>query len=143
MANTTKFLEKELLKYGLGLTTTWTKPTYTYAALFTTAPNADYLSSSTTGLEVSATNYTRQQITWGTPVVNNDLTNSSKVTNSADLVWTADANWGTVKAIGVFNTQTKSTGDLLWFGNLSADTNLTVSGNKLTVLVGGLTVTLA
>ena len=150
MANITKFLEKKLLEHSVGKAS-WTSPTSggTFAALFTVTPTVDYLDTTNEdGHELTQSGYSRLAITWNNAVANTDLTNSSKIVTSGtagvnDLVWTADGNWGTIVAVGIFNTGVKGTGDLLWFGPLSANAVLAVSGDTLTIPAGSLTLTLA
>ena len=145
MSNITKYLEKKILDHSVG-TTAFTKPTNTYAALFTSTHTVNYTSAIPTGTEVStsSTGYSRIVIAWEGAVDNADLTNSSKVVNkTSDLVWTATATWGAspVTTIGIFDTQ--NAGNLLWFGPLSANVSITAAGDTLTIPVGSLTLTLA
>jgi len=145
MANITKYLEKKLLEHSIGKTE-FTVPSVTYAALFTSSPTADY-TPTTQGpaVEVSGTGYVRVEVTnkWNTAVDNNDLTNSSKITNSDDLRWpaagTISASWGLVTTIGIFDAA--SAGNLLWFGPLSVPVTLG-SGDSFTIPEDSLTLTL-
>lgn len=149
MANITKYLEKELLEHSVGKST-FTMPTQIYVGLFTSTPNANYTSAAPNGTEVtaSATNYARRPISlpggWNAAVDNNDLTYSSKITNSADISWPDETglisgNWGEVKSIGIFDAPTS--GNLLWFGPLSTYVSLS-SGDTFTIPSGNITLTL-
>lgn len=146
MANITKYLEKKLLEHSVGKTG-FTLPDPTYAALFTSSPTADY-TPSTQGpaVEVTGTGYSRISMAskWNTAVDNNDLTNSSKITNSANLRWpgpsgTISATWGLVTSIGIFDAPTA--GNLLWFGPISLPVTLG-SGDSFTIPQDSLTLTL-
>jgi hypothetical protein len=151
MANITKYLEKALLAQSVGVTNPTNNNNFsvsgTYAALFTTSPTADYTSTYPDGVEVSnsigSPVYTRQAITWGTAMNNVDQTNSSKIQNTNSIVWTASGNWGTVTTIGIFDNSNVGSGNLLWFGPLSASATLGSSGDTLTLSSGTLTLTLA
>lgn len=129
--NLTNYLENVLLEHSTGKTS-WTKPTNTYAALYTVAPT-----DSTSGTEVaSASAYARQVITWGTAA-------SGSIANSANIRWpstgSATGSWGVVVAVGIFDALTS--GNLLWYGPLSASVTI-ATGDSFQITSGGLTLTL-
>lgn len=130
--NISNYAENKILEHVTGVTT-FTKPTNTYAALFTVAPT-----DSTAGTEVVAGNgYARQQITWGTA-------SNGSISNSAEIRFptspsNATAAWGTIVAVGIFDTS--SAGNLLWYGNLSASVTVG-NGDAFKIAAGGLTLSL-
>lgn len=129
--NLTNYLENALLEHSTGKTT-WTKPTNTYGALFTVAPT-----DSAAGTEVASSNgYSRQQISWGSAA-------NGAIANNAAINWpstgSATGSWGTIVAVGVFDALT--TGNLLWYGPLSASVTIG-TGDSFSITTGGLTLTL-
>lgn len=130
--NLTDFLETALLDHCTGRAT-YAKPTNTYLALFTVAPG-----EASAGTEVASSGgYERQQITWG-------AANTGAISTSADIRFPpasalATTDWGTVVALGIFDTLTS--GNLLWYGTLSASVTVN-SGDSYTIQTGGLTLTL-
>lgn len=131
--NLTTYLADNLLDHLTGRVA-YTKPTNTYAALFTVAP-----AQSGGGTEVAAANgYIRQQITWG-------AASARVISHTADIrfpagVANASGNWGTVVAIGIFDALTS--GNLLLFGTLSASVTVN-SGDAFKLVTGALTVALS
>ena len=106
MAAASDFLELKILEHTLGISS-YTAPTTTYLALFTSDPT-----DAGTGTEVSGGSYARQAISWNTP-------SSGATTNSADVTFPqATANYGTVTHIGIYDAS--SAGNLLYHGSLSA-----------------------
>lgn len=157
MANITKYLEKRLLTQSVGQTVS--NPNWhvaTYIGLFITMPTADWtLDNQGNSVEVYETNgYLRKPISWNTAVDNVDLSNSSKITNASSptVQWTATGGFwkasssatsaATVVGAGIFDSNTKSTGNLLWFGELSAPVTLAI-GDTLTIEPETFTLTLA
>jgi len=125
MANITTYLENKFLEHSLGVTA-YTKPTSTYAALFTASPTI-----AGGGTEVTGTGYTRQLITWGAAA-------AGQIANTAALTWTATGSWSSgssITSIGIFDTSTS--GNLLYFGPLSASLVMTTS-DTFTIPVGSL-----
>ena len=106
MAAASDYLELKILEHTLGITS-FTAPSTTYLALFTSDPT-----DAGTGTEVSGGSYARQSISWNTPA-------SGATTNSADVTFPqATGNYGTVTHIGIFDAS--SAGNLLYHGALSA-----------------------
>lgn len=127
MAEMSNYLENALINATLR-NTSYTSPTTTYVALYTTDPtDAD------TGTEVSGGSYARQAVTFGAP--SNGVT-----TNSASVTFpTASGNWGTITHIGIRDASTA--GNLLYHTPL--DTSKTVNTSDVfTISSGNLSVTL-
>lgn len=127
MAEMSNYLENALINATLR-NTSYTSPTTTYVALYTTDPtDAD------TGTEVSGGSYARQAVTFGAP--SNGVT-----TNSASVTFpTATGNWGTITHIGIRDASTA--GNLLYHTPL--DTSKTVNTSDVfTISSGNLSVTL-
>jgi len=106
----------------------FTPPSTVYVALYTTAPT-----DAGGGTEVSGGSYARQAVTF-------NAASAGSITNSADITFPqATTDWGTIVAVGLFDTQTA--GNLLWYGNLT--TSQTVNnGNIFKISAGNLTVSL-
>jgi hypothetical protein len=128
MAEMGNYLENALINAVLR-NTSYTSPTTTYLALYTSDPtDAD------TGTEVTGGSYARQEITFGSP--SNGVT-----TNSAAIEFPqATGNWGTVTHVAIRDALTS--GNLLFHTPL--DTSKTInSGDVFKITSGNLSVTLA
>lgn len=128
MAEMGNYLENALINAVLR-NTSYTSPTTTYLALYTSDPtDAD------TGTEVTGGSYARQAITFGSP--SNGVT-----TNSAAIEFPqATGNWGTVTHVAIRDALTS--GNLLFHTPL--DTSKIInSGDVFKITSGNLSVTLA
>lgn len=127
MAAASNYLELKILEHTLGITS-YTAPSTTYLALFTTDPT-----DAGSGTEVSGGSYARQSISWNTP-------SGGAVTNSADVTFPqATANYGTVTHIGIYDAS--SSGNLLYHGALSASKSVETNDTFI-VEAGDLSVSL-
>jgi hypothetical protein len=128
MAEMGNYLENALINAVLR-NTSYTSPTTTYLAVYTSDPtDAD------TGTEVTGGSYARQEITFGSP--SNGVT-----TNSAAIEFPqATASWGTVTHVAIRDALTS--GNLLFHTPL--DTSKTINnGDVFKITSGNLSVTLA
>jgi hypothetical protein len=128
MAEMSNYLETALIN-GTLRGTTYTAPTTTYLALYTSDPtDAD------TGTEVSGGSYTRQPITMGAP-------SNGASTNSASIEFSqATADWGIVAYVGIRDALTS--GNLLY--HTALDTSKTIAnGDIFKITAGNLSVTLS
>jgi hypothetical protein len=119
-------------------TSSWTKPTDVYVALFTTIPDDD----GTNGVEVTGTGYARikhgpADDKWAAPVSGNGVFSNIGVIQFGSPT----ANWGTVTSIGLFSAVTGGT----LYAKGALGTNVTVnSGDPAPAFAEGtLTVTLS
>lgn len=128
MAEMSNYLENALIN-GTLRGTTYTAPTTTYLALYTSDPtDAD------TGTEVTGGAYARQSITMGAPS-NGVSTNSSAIEYPQCTL-----TWGTVTHVGIRDALTS--GNLLYHTPL--DTSKAIStGDIFRVAISSLSVTLA
>jgi hypothetical protein len=128
MAEMSNYLENALINATLR-NTSYTSPTTTYLALYTSDPtDAD------TGTEVTGGSYARQAITFSSP--SNGVTSNS----SAVEFPTATASWGTVTYVGIRDAVTS--GNLLYHTALDASKAID-TGDIFRISSGNLTVTLA
>ena len=128
MAEMSNFLENALINATLR-NTSYTSPTTTYLALYTSDPtDAD------TGTEVSGGSYVRQPITMGAP-------SNGASTNSAAIEYPqCTADWGIVAYVGIRDALTS--GNLLY--HTALDTSKTIAnGDIFKITAGNLSVTLA
>ncbi len=117
--NLSNYAEAKLTDHLLG-TATFTKPTATHLALFTTSP-----SDSTAGVEVGSGNgYARVTVTWSSATTLG-ATNNNTITFTA-----AGSGGGNVVAIGLFDSINPGTGNMLAYGPLTQDRNME-SGNVI------------
>ena len=108
-------------------TTSVTRPTAWYLALYTVAP-----SEAGGGTECSGTSYARQSFTMSV--------SGNQATNTANVEYpTAGSSWGTIVAVGVFTALTGGT--LIAYGNLTASKTI-ATGDVLRVPAGDLDITL-
>jgi len=108
-------------------TTSVTRPTAWYLALYTVAPG-----EGGGGTECSGTSYARQSFTMS---VSGNL-----ATNTANVEYpTAGSSWGTIVAVGVFTAVTGGT--LIAYGDLTASKTI-ATGDVLRVPAGDLDITL-
>lgn len=132
--NISSYLSTALLNHSLGIAP-YTSPTLVYAGLFNVSPT----SATDPGTEVTAPGYARVVITWAPATV-------GVVQNSASIRFpasgTASSAWGTIPAIGVFDSPTLGVGNLLWFGPLSA-TAIVPFGSFFSLSPDNLTITLS
>lgn len=119
------YLENKLLDHFLG-TTTYTKPTTVYVALFTATP-----SDTGGGTEVTGGSYVRKAATFS-------AASSGATSNSADIDFTSMPTC-TVVAAGIYDALTS--GNLLAWTTLTANKSLT-SGDTLRIATGDLDITI-
>jgi hypothetical protein len=128
MAEISNYLENALIN-GTLRGTTYTAPTTTFLALYTSDPtDAD------TGTEVSGGSYARQSITMGAP-------SNGASTNSAAIEYPqCTADWGTVAFVGIRDAVTG--GNLLY--HTALDTSKVIAnGDIFKITAGNLSVTLS
>jgi hypothetical protein len=128
MAEMSNYLENALIN-GTLRGTTYTAPTTTYLALYTSDPtDAD------TGTEVTGGSYARQAITMGAP-------SNGASTNSASIEFPqATADWGIVAYVGIRDALTS--GNLLYHTPLDSSKTI-ANGDIFKITAGNLSVTLA
>lgn len=130
MSQLSNYAEAKLLDHVLG-TTTYTKPTATYLALFTATP-----SDTGGGTEVSGNGYARQAVTW-----NAASSGAGTADNSSTHTFTASGgNWGTITHIAIMDAST--TGNFLYYGAVTASRVIN-DGDSLTVAAGAIVCSLA
>lgn len=128
MAEMSNYLENALINAVLR-NTSYTSPTTTYLALYTSDPtDAD------TGTEISGGSYQRQPITFGAPS-NGVSTNSSAIEFPQ-----ATANWGTITHVAIRDAVTS--GNLLFHTPLDASKVIN-NGDIFKITSGNLSVTFA
>ena len=123
--NLSNYLENKVLDHIMG-TTTYTKPSAVYVALYTAAP-----SDTGGGTEVTGGSYARQTAAFA-------AASSGATSNSANIDFTVMPAC-TVVAIGIFDALT--TGNLLVWGTLSTNKSLD-AGDTLRIATGDLDITL-
>ena len=135
MANASDYLEGQIIAH-LFRTSSWTKPTNLFIALYTAAPN-----DAGGGTEVSGGSYARVQrnpldANWAAPSGGNGQTSNVAAIDFG----TASANWGTITHFGILDASTS--GNLLVWGALTSSRTVN-SGDAFQIPAGQLTVTMA
>jgi hypothetical protein len=123
--NLSNYLENKLIDHFLG-TTTFTKPSAVYVALFTVAPD-----DTGGGTEVSGGSYARQTATFTAA--------SSGATSNDSNIDFVNMPAATTVAIGIFDNLT--TGNLLLWGTLTAN-KTTDAGDTLRIATGDLDISI-
>jgi len=123
--NLSNYLEDKVLDHILG-TTTYTKPTTVYVALYTAAP-----SDAGGGTQVTGGSYARQTAAFS-------ASSSGATSNSANIDFVSMPAC-TVVAIGIFDALTA--GNLLVWGTLSTNKSLD-AGDTLRIATGDLDISL-
>jgi hypothetical protein len=128
MAEMSNHLENALINAVLR-NTSYTSPTTTYLALYTSDPtDAD------TGTEITGGSYVRQAITFGAPA-NGTSTNSAAVEFPQ-----ATADWGVITYVGIRDAVTS--GNLLFHTALDASKTIN-NGDVFKITAGNLSVQLS
>lgn len=129
--NISDYLRTALLNHAFDVAT-FVPPPAVWAALYTVPPT-----SAGGGTEVTASDYVRVQTTWS-------LASLGSIQNSAVINFPNNgltlSNWGVVNTLCLLDAPT--TGNLLWFGPLSAPVQLQL-GTSFELAIDGLTVTLS
>lgn len=123
--NLSNYLENKLIDHFLG-TTTYTKPTSVYVALYTVTPG-----EAGGGTEVTGGSYARQIATFSAAA-----SGATSNTGNIDFVNMPAA---TVVAIGIFDALTS--GNLLLYGSLTAN-KTTDAGDTLRIATGDLDISI-
>jgi hypothetical protein len=123
--NLTNYLESKLIDHFLG-TTTYTKPSAVYVALFTVTPG-----EAAGGTEVTGGSYARQAATFG-------AASSGATTNDTNIDF-ANMPAATTVAIGIFDASTS--GNMLLYGALTTN-KTTDAGDTLRIATGSLSVSI-
>jgi len=128
MAEMSNYLEGALINAVLR-NTSYTSPTTTYLALYTSDPtDAD------TGTEISGGSYARQAITFGAP-------SNGTSTNSAAVEFPqATADWGVISHVAIRDAVTS--GNLLFHTALDASKTIN-NGDVFKITTGNLSVQLS
>lgn len=126
MAQLSDFAENLLVDW-LMTGATVTRPTTWFVALFTTAPN-----DTGGGVEVSGGGYARSAVTFAP-------SSGGQSVNSADVSYSATADWGTVTHAAIFDAA--SGGGILWHGAFISQRTV-LDGDNFTIPTGGLVVSI-
>jgi len=119
------YLENKLIDHSLG-TTTFTKPTTVYAALYTVAP-----SDTGGGTEVTGGSYARQTITFSAASSGSTSNNTNVDFNTMPAA--------TVVAVAILDANTA--GNFLYWGTLTSSRTVT-AGDSIRIASGALVVSL-
>jgi len=123
--NLTNYLENKLIDHFLG-TTTYTKPTSVYIALFTVTPG-----EAAGGTEVTGGSYARQSCAF-----NAAASGATENTSNVDF---EDMPAATTVAIGIFDAST--VGNMLLYGALTVN-KTTDAGDTLRIAIGDLDISI-
>jgi hypothetical protein len=119
------YLENKLLDHSLG-TTTFTKPTTVYAALYTVAP-----SDSSAGTEVTGGSYSRKVITFSAASAGSTSNNTNIDFNTMPAA--------TVVGVAILDASTA--GNMLFWGTLASNRTI-LAGDSIRIASGALVISL-
>lgn len=129
MGSKSDYLENELLDHVLR-NSAYSAPAAVYLALFTADPGE----AGSLANEVSAGDYSRQAITFGTAAASGSISNTTLITFTA----AAANNWGTITHWAICDASTS--GNVLYYGALDVSRAVGI-GDSCEVPIGDLTVT--
>lgn len=136
------YLETSVLNYWLGKSFTSTAPATVYIGLWNSTLN-DAATAATDGeipTASTAINYARVAVTNSSNNWTNSTAGGSK-TNKTTITFTTSAStgWGTVVAFAILDSNSTSTGNILFWGDL-ASSQAIAAGNTVQFSTGSLTV---
>lgn len=128
MGSMSDYLENKVLEHTVGKTA-YALPTV-YVALYTAVPTEAGQVNELTG-----NGYARQAVTFGSAV-------NGQISNSANVSFpTATASWGPIAAIGLVDSPTVGSGNMLWYGALDASKTINTN-DQFVIPTNSLTITL-
>lgn len=137
--NMSNYLENSVLNYWLGKSFTSTAPATVYVALWASTLN-DSFDATSTG-ECAGSTYARIAVTNSS----NNFTNATAgaKTNKTTIEFTtaAGSDWGTVNAVAVLDSNSTSSGNILFWADLDTPQAI-ASGNVVQFSTGSLDFTL-
>jgi hypothetical protein len=113
MAHKSDLLENEILNRYLRNTTALTPQATVYVALFSTAPTDAYTSGSPTGTEVSWGAYARVAVTFS-------AASGGATANSADVLFAAKSDAGSVSVVAFSLMDALTAGNLLYWNTITS-----------------------
>lgn len=113
------YLEESVLNYWLGKSFSSTAPANVHVRLYNSTIN-DTVDAATDAMGSSAANYADVQITNSSDSWTNSTDGGSK-TNKVTIEFTtaASTGWGTVNAFAILDTNSTTTGNVLYWGDLT------------------------
>ena len=135
MANASDYLEKAILDHVFKVAA-FTQPPSIYIGLHTSSPADD-----DSGTEVSGTDYARVDASSSWAAASSP---GGTITTNADITFPAagSGGWGTVTHIGIYDSDTGGSNNLLFHGALAASKTVAES-DIFQITSGNLTITLA
>ncbi len=138
MSALSDYAENELLDHVLG-TGAFTKPAKVYVGLHTQSPNESASQATEVGgsaQDSTTGGYYRVEATFG-------AASGGSASNNANITFpTATSAFGTISHIGIYDSSTPGTGNLLLHGALDSSKAIDV-GDTFQISTGNLTITLA
>jgi hypothetical protein len=129
----TDYLETRLLDHALG-TTTFTKPTTVYVALFTADPTDT--GAFTNEVSATSTAYARQVVTFAAAASGSAASNQTVTFPTC-----AGTNWGTITHLAITDNATRGSGNVLFYGPVTTSKVIEV-GDTFQITSGNLTISL-
>lgn len=115
----------------------WTAIATSYVGLYTSNPAKD--DSGTELSSAGGTAYLRQSATFNAP---STVSGIQTIDNASDITFpVATSDWGTITHVGIKDAADSSTGNLLWFGELTISKTIN-TGDRLKFIAGDLVVNL-
>jgi hypothetical protein len=156
MANITKYLRNRLIQQSLGKSPDPIWNDSTYVGLFVSSPTANWTKENNgSAVEVAGLGYERKQLEWTTdsldPLGWSINESTGVISNDIEIVWSAQGYWAgqsdaissiPIVAMGIFDSDSTSEANLLWFGPLSAAVTMGID-DTFSISPGSLIISLA
>lgn len=131
--------ETKVLNYWLGKSFTSTAPANVYIRLHNSTVN-DAITAATDQLAGTAANYSQVTVTNSSASWTNSTAGGSK-TNKITITFTtaASTGWGTVNAFSISATNSTTTGDIIYWGDLTSPQAIS-AGNVVRFSTGAIVI---
>jgi hypothetical protein len=131
--------ESKVLNYWLGKSFTSTAPATVYVRLHNSTVN-DSITAATDQLAGTAANYAQVAVTNSSASWTNSTAGGSK-TNKITITFTtaASTGWGTVNAFSISATNSTTTGDIIYWGDLTSPQAIS-AGNVVRFSTGAIVI---
>lgn len=131
------YLESAVLNYWLGKSFTTTGPANTVIRLYNSTIN-DAANAATD--RCAGANYADQSLTNSSNTWRNSTSGGTK-TNKTTITFTTSAStgWGTIQAFAILDTNSTTTGNVLYWGDLTVDQTIS-AGNVVRFTTGAIVI---
>lgn len=132
------YLETSVLNYWLGKSFTSTAPATVYVRLYnsTVSDAADAATDRCAGSTYADVAVTNSSANWTNSTAGGSKTNKTVIS----FTTAAGTDWGTIQSFAILDTNSTTTGNVLYWGDLTASQAIS-SGNVVRFSTGAITIT--